>query len=73
MHRRFYIFKNKKWATVAYSVIAVVFVFLGAILQNDLVWELTDFFNYLMVIPNAIALIALYKLVVKAVKSAKKK
>ena len=60
-----YLFKNKKWATVLYSVIAIVFIFLGSILKNDLVWELTDFFNYLMVIPNSISLFALSKLVTK--------
>ena len=59
-----YLFKNNKIATVLYSVIAIVFIFLGSLLSNDLVWELTDFFNYLMVIPNAIALFALYKVVV---------
>jgi hypothetical protein len=37
-------------------------------MQNDLVWELTDFFNYLMVFPNALALIALYKVIVNEVK-----
>ena len=67
-----YLFKNNmKVATIVYSIIAVAFIFLGSILQNDLVWELTDFFNYLMVIPNAIALIALSGLVVKASKSNK--
>ena len=60
-----YLCKNNKVATIIYSIIAVAFIFLGALLNNDLVWELTDFFNYLMVIPNAIALFALYKLVVK--------
>jgi len=60
-----YLFKNKKSAVVVYSVIAIVFIFLGSLLSNDLVWELTDFFNYLMVIPNVIALIALNKIVVK--------
>ena len=39
--------------------------------QNDLVWELTDMFNNLMVIPNAIALFALGKMVVA--KGCKKK
>ena len=68
-----YLFKNKKWATAAYSVIAIVFIFLGSILKNDLVWELTDFFNYLMVLPNVIALWALYKIVVKHSKSNKQK
>ena len=55
--------KYKKKGVVIYSVIAVVFLFLGSILQNDLVWELTDFFNYLMVIPNVIALVALVGMV----------
>ena len=61
-----YLFKgNSKIASVVYSVIAIAFIFLGSVLQNDLVWELTDFFNYLMVIPNVIALFALSKIVVK--------
>ena len=67
-----YLFNNKKAAAILYSVIAVAFIFLGSCLSNDLVWELTDFFNYLMVIPNVIALIALTRLVVKASKSNKK-
>ncbi len=60
--------KYSKVAVIVYSVISIVFIFLGSLLQNDLVWELTDFFNYLMVIPNAIALIALSNLVVKTSK-----
>ena len=63
-----YLFKNSKIATIIYSVIAVVFIFLGSLLSNDLVWELTDFFNYLMVLPNAIALIALTGIVVETAK-----
>ena len=46
---------------------------MGTILSNDLVWELTDFFNYLMVIPNAIALIALSRLVVDETREASKR
>lgn len=68
-----YLFKNSKTATIIYSVIAIVFIFLGTTLSNDLVWELTDFFNYLMVIPNAFALVALASVVAKAAKNAKKK
>ena len=67
-----YLAKNSKVATILYSVIAVAFIFLGSCLSNDLVWELTDFFNYLMVIPNALALFALTKLVVNNSKSNKK-
>lgn len=66
-----YLFKNNKAASVIYSVIAVAFIFLGSLLSNDLVWELTDFFNYLMVIPNVLALIALTK-IVRACASGKK-
>jgi AGCS family alanine or glycine:cation symporter len=43
------------------------------VLSNDLVWELTDFFNYLMVLPNVIALIALSRLVVDETKEARKR
>ena len=56
-----YLFGKK--GVVAYSVIALVFILLGSIFKNDLVWELTDFFNYLMVLPNVIALFALTKMV----------
>ena len=49
-----------------YSAIALVFIFLGTVMSNDLVWELTDMFNNLMVIPNAIALFALTAMVVKS-------
>ena len=64
--------KNPKLCTIIYSVIALVFVFLGTLVSNDLVWELTDMFNNLMVIPNAIALFALTGLVVAVVKNHKK-
>ena len=42
-----------------YNIIALVFIFLGTLASNDLVWELSDMFNQLMVIPNVIALFAL--------------
>lgn len=57
-----YLFGKK--ATLVYSIIALVFVFLGAFLGSDLVWNLNDFFNYLMVIPNVMALIALNEVVI---------
>lgn len=62
--------KNAKLTTTIYTVIALVFIFLGTLMSNDLVWELTDAFNYLMVIPNAIALFALTKVVQKSLKEA---
>ena len=68
-----YLFKNNKVLIVIYSSISILCVFLGTVLSNDLVWELTDFFNYLMVLPNVIALIALSRLVVDETKEAKKR
>ena len=44
-------------------MIALVFVFAGTVMSNDLVWELTDLFNNLMVLPNILALFALTKMV----------
>ncbi len=63
-----YLFGKK--SAIIYSIISIVFIFLGSCLSNDLVWELTDLFNYIMVIPNVIAMIALTKLVVDEIKSA---
>ena len=60
--------KNEKLCTVIYMIIALVFIFLGTLMSNDLVWELTDAFNYLMVLPNAIALFALTKMVTTSLK-----
>ncbi|MCI8330179.1 MAG: sodium:alanine symporter family protein [Oscillibacter sp.] len=61
-----YLFGKK--STVVYTLIALAFIFLGTLMSNDLVWELSDMFNNLMVIPNAIGLFALTGLVVKSVK-----
>ena len=63
--------KNPKVCTAVYNIIALVFVFLGTLASNDLVWELTDAFNYLMVLPNALALLVLGGMVVKSFKSRK--
>ena len=61
-----YLFGKK--AVIPYSIIAIIFVVLGSLLQNDLVWELTDMFNNIMVLPNVIALVALSSLVTKSAK-----
>ena len=60
--------KDPKTCTVVYTVIALAFIFMGTLMSNDLVWELTDAFNYLMVLPNAIALFALTKMVTGSLK-----
>lgn len=56
-----YLFGQK--AVIPYFIISMAFIILGSCLSNDLVWELTDMFNNLMVIPNVLALFALSKLV----------
>ena len=58
-----YLFGKK--SVLVYTILALVFIFLGTMMSNDLVWELSDMFNNLMVIPNAVALFALTSLVVK--------
>lgn len=55
-----------------YNIIALCFIFVGTLASNDLVWELTDMFNNLMVIPNALALFALTAVVVNSLKPDKK-
>ena len=50
----------------AFSVLVLAFLMMGSFLKVDLVWELADMFNGLMVIPNIIAVIGLYKLVGRA-------
>ena len=66
-----YLFGEK--STKVYTVIALVFIFLGTLTSSDLVWGLSDMFNNLMVIPNAIALFALTGMVVSMTKGVKKK
>lgn len=62
-----YLFGTK--ATKPFMLIALVFIYLGTVASNDLVWELSDMFNQLMVLPNAIALFALTGMVVKSLDS----
>jgi len=57
---------NKKAAVLLYYILAMVFIFLGTVAKNDLVWELADLFNNLMVIPNALALFCLSGMVAKS-------
>jgi AGCS family alanine or glycine:cation symporter len=66
-----YLFGKK--STIVYMIIAIAFVFLGSVFKNDLVWELTDFFNYLMVLPNVLAMFMLSKIVVSELKENGKK
>ena len=66
-----YLFGKK--SVVPYTILAMVFIVLGTFAGNDLVWALTDMFNQLMVLPNAVALVALSGIVVVSAKAAGKK
>ncbi len=55
---------GKKYVKV-YAMIVVCFIALGAGLKVDLVWNLSDMFNSLMVLPNLIGVLALSNVVVK--------
>lgn len=61
-----YLFGNK--GVKAFTVMALGFIFLGTLASNDLVWELSDLFNQLMVIPNGAALFALTGMVMTSLK-----
>ena len=61
-----YLFGSK--GVKVYTIIALGFIFLGTCMSSDLVWELTDFANYLMVLPNVIGLFGCTALVVALTK-----
>ena len=46
-------------AVRVYSLLAIIFIFIGSTLKVDLVWSLADCFNAMMVIPNIIGVLAL--------------
>ena len=62
------LFKGSKTATAVYGVIALVFIVIGSFQKVGLVWDMSDMFNGLMVIPNLLALLALSNTVAKFAK-----
>lgn len=52
-----YLFGDK--AMIPFTVIVIACIFCGSLLKVDLVWNLSDLFNALMVLPNIIALLFL--------------
>ena len=52
-------------ATIFYKIVFVLFIIVGATMQLDLAWDLSDTFNGLMAIPNLIGVVALSGLVRK--------
>lgn len=53
-----YLFRHKQAVTV-YKILVIAFVFIGSLFQADMIWNLSDVFNGLMVIPNLAALLLL--------------
>jgi len=51
-------------AVIPYRLVYVVLVFVGAVVQLELVWTFADVANALMIIPNLIGLIGLRKVVI---------
>ena len=66
-----YLFGKK--GLIPYQLLVVIFIFIGSLLKIDLVWELVDFFNGIMVIPNLIALLLLSGVVAKVLRDYNKK
>ena len=62
------LFKGSKKATAIYGVIALVFIVVGSFQKVGLVWDMSDMFNGLMVIPNLLACLALSGIVAKFAK-----
>ena len=55
--------------TIPYRIIFVLLVFGGAVMGDNLAWDLADTFNGLMMIPNLIGVIALSGVVAKITKN----
>lgn len=61
-----YLFGKK--GVIVYTIISLIFIFLGTTTSSDLVWALSDMFNQLMVLPNVIGLVGCTALVVSLTK-----
>lgn len=60
-----YLEKKLRSVNLAYRIIFLITVYLGAVISLDLVWNLADIFNALMAIPNLFCLIFLSGVIVK--------
>ena len=62
------LFGGSKKATAIYGVIALAFIVVGSVQKVALVWDMSDMFNGLMVIPNLLAVLVLSGMVAKFAK-----
>ncbi|MEG0570576.1 MAG: amino acid carrier protein, partial [Oscillospiraceae bacterium] len=50
---------KSKAAMLSYKLIYIIVIYIGAVIEADLVWGLSDLFNSLMMIPNLFAILML--------------
>ena len=62
-----YLFNTK--STIIYKIVFIVMIYEGAVMKQNLAWDLSDTFNGLMAIPNLIGVLSLSPIVVKITKN----
>ena len=62
-----YLFGTK--STIAYKIVFIVIIFIGATMNLSLAWDLSDTFNGLMAMPNLVGVLCLSPLVMKITKN----
>lgn len=62
-----YLFGTK--STIAYKIVFVLMIYIGATMNLSLAWDLSDTFNGLMAMPNLIGVLCLSPLVMKITKN----
>lgn len=63
-----YLTRNAKIGVIIYRCVYVLFVFIGAVGNLDVIWGISETMNGLMAIPNLIGIVCLIKVVVAATK-----
>ena len=58
-----YLSHNSKTAVLIYRILYILFVFVGAVGNLDLIWSISETMNGLMAIPNLIGIIGLSKVI----------
>ncbi len=58
-----YLFRNSKKAVFIYRCVYVLIVFIGTVGELDLIWSISETMNGLMIIPNLIGILGLFKIV----------
>ena len=56
--------KGGRW-TIAYRIVYIIFIFIGAVMNLGIVWNIADCMNALMAIPNLLCLLFLSNVIVK--------